>query len=312
MTVYLSEHICDSARKKLEAAATIVDNFDHPEEIDAIIVRTAPVTAEVLEKATRLKVIGKHGVGYNNVDVAGVKAKGIPMVYTPLANADSVAELVVGLFLMLERGFYEANQKCRRGEFKKIAPADFMGTQLRGKTLGQIGMGNIAQRIAKILRDGFGVKVLGYDPFISAQEAARRGFEKVETVAELLEHADMVNINVPLMDSTRNLIAGEMFDHFRPGAVLVNAARGGIVNEGDLYDALVSGKLKAAACDTFVEEPPAPQRYKDLFSLENFSATPHLGGNTDDALENAGNQVVDQILTVLAGGEPACLIPELR
>ena len=297
MTVYLSEHICDSARKKLEAAATIVDNFDHPEEIDAIIVRTAPVTAEVLEKATRLKVIGKHGVGYNNVDVARVKAKGIPMVYTPLANADSVAELVVGLLLMLEREFYAANQKCRRGEFKKIAPADFMGTQLRGKTLGQIGMGNIAQRIAKILRDGFGVKILGYDPFISAQEATRRGFEKVETVTELLERADMVNINVPLIDSTRNLIAG---------------ARGGIVNEDDLYDALVSGKLKAAACDTFVEEPPAPQRYKDLFSLENFSATPHLGGNTDDALENAGNQVVDQILTVLAGGEPACLIPELR
>ena len=294
MTVYLSEHICDSARKKLEAAATIVDNFDHPEEIDAIIVRTAPVTAELLEKATKLKVIGKHGVGYNNVDVAAVKAKGIPMVYTPLANADSVAEMVVGLFLLLERGLYAANQKCRRGEFQKIAPADFLGTQLRGKTLGQIGMGNIAQRIAKILCDGFGVKILGYDPFISTDEAVKRGFEKVETVAELLERADMVNINVPL------------------SAVLVNAARGGIVNEEDLYDALVSGKLKAAACDTFVVEPPKPGRYKDLFSLENFSATPHLGGNTDDALENAGNQVVDDILTVRAGGKPSCLIPERR
>ena len=312
MTVYLSEHICDSARKKLEAAATIVDNFDHPEEIDAIIVRTAPVTAELLEKATKLKVIGKHGVGYNNVDVAAVKAKGIPMVYTPLANADSVAEMVVGLFLLLERGLYAANQKCRRGEFQKIAPADFLGTQLRGKTLGQIGMGNIAQRIAKILCDGFGVKILGYDPFISTDEAVKRGFEKVDTVAELLERADMVNINVPLIDSTRNLIAGEMFNHFKPSAVLVNAARGGIVNEEDLYDALVSGKLKAAACDTFVVEPPKPGRYKDLFSLENFSATPHLGGNTDDALENAGNQVVDDILTVLAGGKPSCLIPELR
>ena len=187
MTVYLSEHICDSARKKLEAAATIVDNIDHPEEIDAIIVRTAPVTAELLGKATKLKVIGKHGVGYNNVDVAAVKAKGIPMVYTPLANADSVAEMVVGLFLLLERGIYAANQKCRRGEFQKIAPADFLGTQLRGKTLGQIGMGNIAQRIAKILCDGFGVKILGYDPFISTDEAVKRGFEKVETVAELLE-----------------------------------------------------------------------------------------------------------------------------
>ena len=312
MTVYLSEHICDSALQKLSAAATIVDNFDHPDEIDAIIVRAAPVTAELLKKATRLKVIGKHGVGYNNVDVEAVKKKGIPMIYTPLANADSVAEMVVGLFLMLERGLYQANQKCRRGEFQKIAPADFLGTQLRGKTLGQIGMGNIAQRIAKILRDGFGVKILGYDPFISAEEAAKRGFEKVETVEELLERADMVNINVPLIASTRDLIAGKTFDHFKPGAVLVNAARGGVVNEEDLYDALVAGKLKAAACDTFVEEPPTPQRYKNLLSLENFSATPHLGGNTDDALENAGNQVVDEILTVLAGGNPTCLIPELR
>lgn len=125
------------------------------------------------------------------------------------------------------------------------------------------------------------MKILGYDPFISTDEAVKRGFEKVETVAELLERADMVNINVPLIDSTRNLIAGEMFNHFKPGAVLVNAARGGIVNEEDLYDALVSGKLKAAACDTFVVEPPKPGRYKDLFSLENFSATPHLGGNTE-------------------------------
>ena len=312
MTVYLSEHICDSAMKKLLAAATVVDNFDHPEEIDAIIVRSAPVTAEVLEKATRLKVIGKHGVGYNNVDVEAVKKKGIPMVYTPLANADSVAEMVVGLFLMLERGLYQANQKCRRGEFKKIAPADFLGTQLRGKTLGQIGMGNIAQRIAGILRDGFGVKILGYDPFISQEEAAERGFEKVDTVEELLERADLININVPLVESTRNLISGAVFDHFKPGAVLVNAARGGVVNEEDLYNALVAGKLKAAACDTFEQEPPTPQRYEKLFSLENFSATPHLGGNTDDALENAGNQVVDQILKVLAGGSPDCLIPELR
>ncbi len=312
MTVYLSEHICSSARKKLEAVATIVDNFDHPEEIDAAIVRTAPITAEFLAKADRLKVIGKHGVGYNNVDVPAVKAKGIPMVYTPLANADSVAEFVVGLLLALERGFYAANQKCRRGEFKKIAPADFMGTQLRGKVLGQIGMGNIAQRIAAIMQNGFGVKVLAYDPFISDEEAAKRGFEKVDTVEHLLERSDMININVPLTNGTRDLISGKMFDHFKPGAVLVNAARGGIVNEKDLYDALVSGKLKAAACDTFVQEPPTPENYKDLLSLENFSATPHLGGNTDDALENAGNQVVDDILNVLSGGKPNCLIPELR
>lgn len=312
MKVYLSEHICDSARKKLEKVATIVDNYDHPEELDAIILRGAPVSGDLIRKAVNLKVIGKHGVGYNTVDVEAAKARGIPVVYTPLANADSVAELVVGLFITLERNIYKANVRVRKGEVKKTAPVDLIGTELRGKRFGQIGMGNIAQRIAKIMRDGFNAEILGYDPFISAEEACKRGFKKIDKLEEFLETSDMVNINVPLNKSTRNLIAGEMFDHFKSGAVLVNAARGGVVNEKDLYQALVKGKLKAAACDTFEYEPPSPEHYADLLSLDNFCATPHLGANTDDALKNTGNQVVDDVLNVLAGGKPYCLIPEMR
>lgn len=307
MTVYLSEYIYPEAVKKLKEHATVVDNFDRIEEIDAIILRNIPVTTEMMERAKKLKVIAKHGIGVNTIDVKAAKERGIQVIYTPTANADSVAEMTVGLFLTLERRIYEANVKCRRSEFTSIGPSNFLGTEIMGKTFGQIGMGNIAQRVAHIMSAGFGTKVLGYDPFISAEEAAKRGFEKVETLEELLERSDLVNINVPLVKSTENMISGKLFDHFKPGAVFVNAARGAVINEDDLYNALVSGKLKAAACDTFVNEPPTAEN--KLLSLPNFSATPHLGGNTEEALRKAGTEVVEETLNVLAGKAPIHPVP---
>lgn len=302
MTVYLSEYIDPEARALLESRCKVVDTMDRPEELDAIILRNIPVTAELMDRAKNLKVIGKHGVGVNTIDVEAAKERGIRVIYTPTANADSVAEMTVALFLALERRIVEANMNCRRGAYTSIAPKALIGTEIGGKTLGQIGMGNIAQRIARILHNGFGVHVLGYDPFISAEEAETRGFEKVETLEELLERADLVNVNVPLVKATENLISGKLFDHFKKGAVLVNAARGAIVNEDDLYEALVSGKLKAAACDTFVNEPPTIENR--LLSLENFSATPHIGGNTEESLQRTGMEVVSETLNVLSGKEP--------
>lgn len=302
MVVYLSEYIYPKAAELLRQQATVVDTFDNIEEIDAIIVRGASVTAEMMDRAKKLKVIAKHGIGCNSIDVEAAKQRGIQVIYTPTANADSVAELTVALFLLLQRRLYEANEGCRAGRFTSIAPRDFLGTEILGKTFGQIGMGNIAQRIAHIMNKGFGVKVLGYDPFINAEEAARRGFEKVDSMEELLGRSDMVNINVPLVPSTEHMISREMFDHFKPGAVFVNAARGAVIDEDALYDALVSGKLKAAACDTFVNEPPTGEN--KLLSLPNFSATPHIGGNTYEALEKAGMEVVTETLRVLNGEKP--------
>lgn len=307
MTVYLSEYIYLEAAKKLREHANVVDNFDHMEEIDAIILRNIPVTAEMMDKAKKLKVIAKHGIGCNTIDVKAAKERGIQVIYTPTANADSVAEMTVGLFLALQRRICEANVMCRNSEFTTIAPRNFLGTEIMGKTFGQIGMGNIAQRIAHIMSAGFGVKVLGYDPFISAEEAAKRGFEKVETLEALLEQSDMVNINVPLVKSTENMISGKLFDHFKPGAVFVNAARGAVISEDDLYHALVSGKLKAAACDTFIHEPPTAEN--KLLSLKNFISTPHLGGNTEEALRKAGTEVVEETLNVLAGKSPIHPVP---
>ena len=230
MVVYLSEYIYPKAAELLRQQATVVDTFDNIEEIDAIIVRGASVTAEMMDRAKKLKVIAKHGIGCNSIDVEAAKQRGIQVIYTPTANADSVAELTVALFLLLQRRLYEANEGCRAGRFTSIAPRDFLGTEILGKTFGQIGMGNIAQRIAHIMNKGFGVKVLGYDPFINAEEAARRGFEKVDSMEELLENK--------------------------------------------------------------------------LLSLPNFSATPHIGGNTYEALEKAGMEVVTETLRVLNGEKP--------
>ena len=299
MLVFLKDYIYPPAVELLKQHAEVTDNWDRVEEIDAIIARGTKITADIIEKAKNLKVIAKHGIGVNTIDVEAATARGIPVINTPLSNADSVAELTVALFLMLERRLYEANVKSREGSFKTKGPSDFLGNEVNGKTFGQIGMGNIAQRIAYIMGTGFHCKVLGYDPFVTAEDAAKRGFEKVETVEELLERSDLVNVNVPLVKSTKNLISREAMQHFKPGSVFINAARGEVIDEDALHDALVEGRLRAAACDTFVQEPVSPDN--KLLTLRNFSATPHLGGNTEESLQKTGMQVVEDTLAVLNG-----------
>ncbi|MBQ7215259.1 MAG: hypothetical protein IJS39_04665 [Synergistaceae bacterium] len=195
-------------------------------EVEAIILRVLEANAAVMELCRNLKVIGKHGVGCSTIDLTGAKKRKITVLNTPGANANSVAELIVGLMLDISRNITLAHNKTQSGAFKKIAPAEMTGMELTGKTLGLIGTGNIARRAAEILRNGFGVRVIGYDPYVSREAMAKFGYEKFDTVQELIANSDIVNVSVPLTDSTRNLIAGDTFDCFRKGAVLVNAARG--------------------------------------------------------------------------------------
>lgn len=307
MSVFLNEHIHPEARKRLEERFQVVDNMDHPEEIEAIIVRVFDANAAVMDKCPNLKVIGKHGVGCNTIDLKAAKERGITVFNTPKANTDSVAELIVGLALNIGRKITCAQDRSKAGLIKKAAPAEMTGMELSGKTLGLIGTGNIARKAAQILRDGFGMKVIGYDPYVSAEKMAEAGFEKYETVPELIANSDVVNVSVPLTEGTRNLISGDVFNSFRPGAILINAARGGIVNEDDLYEALKSGKLRAAACDAFVKEPPTAENTK-LFELENFVGTPHIGACTEEALLRMGMDVVDGILAALDGKEVPCRV----
>lgn len=233
MTVFLDKNIYAPAGEYLAEHAEVVTDFEYPERLDAIICRARPITRELIEQCPNLKVIARHGVGVDSVDVKCATQHRIAVINAPTSNADSVAELVVALFLMLSRMLYEANVKSRESSFEKKAPANFRGLEMNGKVFGQIGMGNIAQRVARIMHNGFGCKALGYDPFISAEDAA---------------------------------------------------ARGGVADEDALYDCLVSGQLRGAACDTFADGEPVSPDHK-LLTLRNFSATPHLGGNTEEALQ---------------------------
>lgn len=299
MKVYLSEFIHPAAVERLKSVATVETTFDHMEELDGMVVRGVRVTRDMIERAKNLKVVGRHGVGFETVDLEAAKEHGVRVLNAPHANATSVAELIVARFLEMSRHLYQANAKLRRGEFTRIAPPDLQGTEVTGKTLGLIGMGNIPQQAANMMRAAFQVKVYGYDPFVSAEEAERRGIHKIDTLEELLEISDMVNINVHLTPETTNMISGDLFNHFKPNAIFVNTARGKIVNEDDLYDALAAGKLGGAAFDVFANEP-LPKDSK-LLTLENFSATPHIGGNTEEALYRTGMTVVENVINVIEG-----------
>jgi D-3-phosphoglycerate dehydrogenase len=300
--VYLSEYIHPEAVALLKENCTVVADFDQLEAIDAIILRNIAVTREMMQKAKKLKVIGKHGVGCNTIDLVAAKELGKTVLYTPTTNINSVAEIIVGLILNLYRHITVANAGVRNNEYKTIAPAVLIGNEITGKTVALIGAGNVNKRLAGILQNGFGVKLNAFDPYISGEQAKQLGMKKCATLEEAIGDADIVTVSVPLTDGTKNLISGRVFDSFKPSAVLINTARGGIVNEDDLYDALASKKLRAAACDVFELEPPTSEN--KLLSLPGFSATPHIGGSTEEALYRTGMEVVSETISVLGGNSP--------
>lgn len=302
MKVYLSEYIHPEAAERLCRHAEIVTDWSHPEEIDAAIIRTAEVSRDIIAQAKKMKVIGKHGVGCNTIDLEAAREYGIPVVNTPSANTNSVAELIVGLMLTMGRRINYCDERTRGEGFSRIAPPEVSGTELTGKTVGLVGMGNIARRAGEILKNGFAVTLIGYDPYCSAEQAEAWGIQKYENLNELLEHADVINISVPLTPDTKNMITMENLKRCKKEAILINAARGGIVNEDDLYQALKDGVIRAAACDAFVEEPPNGKNR--LMTLDNFCGTPHIGADTDEALYRMGMEVVENVLNILDGKEP--------
>jgi len=300
--VYLSEYIHPEAVALLKENCTVVADFDQIETIDAIILRNITVTREIMQQAKKLKVIAKHGVGCNTIDLAAAKELGKTVLYTPTTNINSVAEFIVGLILNLYRHITVANIGVRNNENKTIAPPTLIGNEIAGKTVALIGVGNVNKKLANILKNGFGVNINAYDPYLSGDTAAKLGMRKCATLEEAIGDADIVTVSVPLTESTKNLISGPIFDCFKPSAILINTARGGIVNEDDLYDALVNKKIRAAACDVFAVEPPAKEN--KLLSLPGFCATPHIGGNTEEALYRTGIEVVRETISVLKGNAP--------
>ena len=302
MKVFLCENIHSDALRLLQSRAEIIGDWGRIGEVDAIINRNLRLDRELLAKAQNLKVVAIHGTGSDGVDLEYCKEKGITAFNVPYQNSDSVAELIVALSLVMLRKLHLADRLVCGGAEITTAPAVLMGGELAGKTLGLVGVGDIARRAARIMKDGFGVKVIGYSPSLTAQKAGALGIGFCPTMREVLARADIVNVGVHLTKDTVNLIGAKELAAMKPTAILINTARGGVVDADALYQALTTGKIAGAACDVFTQEPPTKEN--PLVGLENFVATPHIGANTDEALRRVGVTMVEQIFAVMDGQEP--------
>lgn len=304
--VYMAEVIHPDAEKKLRDFADVVDNFDHIEELDGILLRAHHLNREQISRAKKCKVIARHGVGMDILDVAACKEFGIPIVYTPGANTFSVAEFAFTMALTLMRNVYTTEYIQKTKGFAELGPVSMRGNEMRGKTVGIVGAsGRIGTTLAGMFKGAFGCNILGYAPHTPAEKLADKGIEKVETVEELVERSDVVSINCPLTPATEKLFNAEMFTHFKPGAILVNTARGAIVDEDALYEALTSGKLRACGSDVFVDEKNSFG--SPLNKLDNFIGFPHVAANTWESMYNMAMWAVEGLIDVLEGREPRYL-----
>jgi len=276
--------------KDKEKLAATIDGFD------GLAIRSATkVTAKLLEQAKGLKVIGRAGIGVDNVDIPAATARGIIVMNTPFGNSITTAEHAITLMLSLARQIPEADASTRAGKWEKNK---FLGVEIFAKTLGIIGCGNIGSIVAD-RAIGLKMKVIAYDPYLSAERALDLGVEKVE-LEELWRRADFITLHTPLTDRTRNIVNADTLKLTRKGVRLINCARGELVDEAALVSALKSGHVAGAAIDVFPEEPPPAT--SPLFSLPNVVCTPHLGASTVEAQENVALQVAEQMSEYLLRG----------
>ncbi len=262
---------------------------------DALIVRSATkVTPQVLADPGRLKVVGRAGVGVDNVDVEAATARGIVVMNTPSGNTITVAEHTFGLLLALAKNIPQATASMKAGRWEK---GTFLSVEVCHKVLGVLGLGRIGAEVARRAK-AFGMQVIAYDPFISAEAAAALGVELVE-VADLYRRADFITVHVPLSPETTHLVDAQAIAQMKDGVRIVNAARGGIVDEAALCEALRSGKVAGAALDVFEREPSTDS---PLLGLPNVISTPHLGASSEEAQENVAVEVAQQVLDYLLRG----------
>ena len=274
-----------------EAQAEIIGNYD------AMIIRSATkLNAALIEKADKLKVVVRAGIGVDNIDIPACTAKGITVQNTPFGNTVTTAEHAIALMFSLARHIPQATASMKAGKWEK---KKFEGTQIQGKTLGVIGTGNIGGIVCQ-KAVALGMTVLAADPFLTDERAAELGVQKVELDA-LLAQSKIITIHTPLIDATRNMMNADAFAKMQDGTLLVCAARGGIVNEDDLATAIESGKIAGAALDVFSVEPPNPDH--PLFRSDRVILSPHLGASTKQAQINVGLDAADQIHAFITSGE---------
>jgi D-3-phosphoglycerate dehydrogenase len=264
-------------------------------EYDGLAVRSATkVTSKVLDAARNLKVVGRAGIGVDNIDINAASARGVVVMNTPYGNAITTAEHAIALMFALAREIPAADHSTQSGKWEKNR---FMGMELTGKTLGIIGCGNIGSRVAE-RAIGLRMKVIAYDPFLSSERAADLGVERVE-VEQLFTRSDIITLHTPLTDQTRSILDAKAFAGMKKGVFIVNCARGELIVEADIKAALESGQVGGLAVDVYPEEPP---KNYSLFGMPNVVATPHLGAATTEAQENVALQVAEQMSDYLLTG----------
>jgi D-3-phosphoglycerate dehydrogenase len=290
--------VCDKTEKEcieqMRAAGLTVDtNFEiTPEDLmtvalayDVLVVRSrTKVRQPLIDVCSNLKLIVRGGVGLDTIDVDHARSKGITVKNTPLASSDSVAELAIGYMFMLARSLYKASATMKDEKWEKKA---FEGDEIGGKTLGLIGVGNIGKATAR-RASVLGMKVVAYDPYVKELAEA-----KLVSLDELLDQADYISLHLPKTKESANMIGAEQFAKMKAGVRIVNCARGGIINEDALYEALTSGKVAAAALDVFAEEPPTNWK---LLKLENLIGSPHIGAATKEAQARVGAEVAQIVI----------------
>jgi D-3-phosphoglycerate dehydrogenase len=300
MRVLVREPIAEAGVALLRERFEVDVDPDSPleeliERYDGIVIRSATrLTSELIDRATRLKVIGRAGVGVDNVDVDAATRRGIVVANAPESTVVSAAEHTIGLIVALARNIPQAHAAFKAGRWER---SRWSGVELAGKSLGVIGFGRIGQQVAR-RAIGLGMNVLAYDPFVGSERFRELGVDRAETLADLLGGVDVVTLHSPLTDDTMRLVDRETIAQMRDGARLVNAARGALVDEEALLEALRSGKLAGAALDVFSAEP-----YEGpLLELDQVVVTPHLAASTDEAQDRAGLIVAEQVAAALDGG----------
>jgi len=293
---------------KLASGASEETLMEESRDMDAIVIRAlGRITAKVMDKAPRLKVVGRHGVGVDNIDLEAATRRGILVVYTPEANAEAVADHTMGLIIALSKKIVQGNYALKfKGNWN--FRYEQRGIDVYGKTFGIIGLGRIGQRVAKRAK-GFDMKVLVYDPYINRDSASKVGVELVD-LETLLRSSDFVTIHVPLTEETRKLLSEREFNLMKTGAFLVNTSRGGVVDERAMVKALSTGRVAGAGLDVFEKEPPDPEN--PLFKFDNVIVTPHMASHTVESLRKMAIEVAEGVVKVLKGETPTNIVnPEV-
>ena len=297
-TVYMIDKLHPIATKHAQALFNVVLPTD-PEvrnwqsNAEYVLMKSSSLTAEEIDAAVKLRAIGKQGVGIDRIDAEACKRRNITILNTPGINANAVAELVLALTMSVAREVSSVHGRLMQSE--RVGKESCSGLILTGKTLGLLGMGNIGKAVARMFSGAFGAKVVAYDPYMPADAWHDLPHARASTVEEVIQSADVLSVHVPLTPSTRDLVGYKQMLTMKPTSIIINAARGGIVNEEDLAKAVSEGVIWGAGLDCHEEEPPSKERYEALWATGRVVSTPHIGAATAQTQMETAKAAVDRL-----------------